>query len=95
MMSQKNTALFNPLEFHHLYVGILLVAVGLWLRKKNRTLAWLLLMAGSLLIADDTLEHFIFSGWSPLLELFHWLWPRTLGPIFKYFTGTEWPFGSW
>ena len=57
---------FNPREWHHSYLGALMLLVG-WLVG-----AWWCCWLGVLLVADDVLEH--TTGIGPLL----WLYGHTL-----------------
>ena len=84
--------MFRPFEMHHLYIGIVLVVVGYLLRKKSRKWSYAFIIAGSVLIADDACEHWVFDGWSPLSELFSIIWYYTGAPICTKLFGTSWPF---
>lgn len=59
---------FNPREWHHGYLGLVLILAGLWLGP------WLW-VPGAVLVADDVLEH--TTGIGCLL----WLYGKTLWRI--------------
>ena len=71
---------FHPFEAHHGYLGIVLCAVAVWLIVSHHLpcLAWLLGFAGIVMVIDDCCEHF-GSGYSPLYELFQYLWHKVFG----------------
>ena len=84
---------FNPFEFHHLYIGLLLViAYPLIGQRWPHPSNWYVLigMAGILLIQDDIWQHLAQGtdpGYrSPVNRAFRWAW----GKIF----GAWWPFGK-
>ena len=77
---------FKPLQFHHLYWGIIIATIGAYkLFESSNNWWWLLLGLGIFTILDDVNQHF-GNGYSVLNKLFHWLWPRIFGGW--------WPFGT-
>ncbi len=72
----------NWREAHHLYIGILLLIIGLYCKLH------ILATAGTVLIIDDLYQHYRHVRQpdykSPVHQLFVWLWSNTLGKFINY-----------
>jgi hypothetical protein len=68
----------NPLQFHHLYIGLILLVVGATQVHDRPWLAWLMLIAGLILTIDDINQHW-GNGASPINRAFQWCWKKAWG----------------
>ena len=66
---------FVILQLHHLWIGIILLAVSICLIATHHLpcLAWLLGFAGLVMVIDDANEHW-GNGHSVLYDIFQWAW---------------------
>ena len=79
---------FNPLQFHHLYVGVIMMIISLIISERHKkciTFWTIVFLLGLMVAVDDFNQHFMFGG-SLLHPAFTWLWAKVFG--------TWWPFGS-
>ncbi len=77
----------NPLESHHLYWGLISLAIGILglVRHWPTWIVAVLGLIGLILVIDDCNQHW-GNGNSIINRLFHWLWRKCFGDW--------WPFGG-
>lgn len=73
---EQKEKIVNPLELHHLYIGLVIVALG------NIIKSPVVIGIGDVLAVDDSIQHFVQAAFCPKFQSpLHWLYAKILWPM--------------